>query len=99
LSISGISFALLAVLAIRWIFLGVPFPGFGTIVALMLGSMGLIFLFLGIMSEYIGMIFEEVRQRPHYVVADSHGLEDLQLPEFADSENGQQVVTVARRVS
>jgi glycosyltransferase involved in cell wall biosynthesis len=99
LSISGISFALLAVLAIRWIFLGVPFPGFGTIVALMLGSMGLIFLFLGIISEYIGMIFEEVRQRPHYVVADSHGLDEFQLPEFADRENGERVVTVARRVS
>jgi dolichol-phosphate mannosyltransferase len=65
----------------------------------MLGSMGLIFLFLGIMSEYIGMIFEEVRQRPHYVVADSHGLEELQLAELTDRANGERVVTVARRVS
>jgi dolichol-phosphate mannosyltransferase len=76
LSVSALSFVLLTVLAIRWLGFGVPFNGFGTIVALILGSIGLIFLFLGIMSEYIGMIFEEVRQRPHYVVAESAGFDD-----------------------
>jgi hypothetical protein len=76
LTVSGVSFALLAAFAIRWVGLGVPFNGFGTIVALILGMFGLLFLFLGIISEYIGMIFEEVRQRPPYVIAESAGLDD-----------------------
>jgi len=77
LTVSAVSFVLLAVLAIRWVGFGVPFPGFGTIVAIILGSFGMLFLFLGIMSEYIGMIFEEVRQRPHYVVSQVHGIDSV----------------------
>jgi dolichol-phosphate mannosyltransferase len=65
---SAMSFVTLAILMSRWLFLGVPFPGFGTIVALMLLCFGLLFLFLGIISEYVGIIFDEVRGRPHFVI-------------------------------
>ena len=65
---SAMSFVTLAILVGRWLFLGVPFPGFGTIVALMLLCFGLLFLFLGIISEYVGIIFDEVRGRPHFVI-------------------------------
>ena len=74
LSLSVISFIALAGLVIRWITLGVPFAGFGTIVALQLGLFGLLFLLLGILSEYVGMTFEEVRGRPMYVIDTQHGL-------------------------
>ena len=92
LTVSAISFTLLAVLAIRWIGLGVPFNGFGTIVALILGMFGLLFLFLGMISEYIGMIFEEVRQRPHYVIAEAIGLDE---PALAPLPGGNGRVLIA----
>lgn len=76
LTVAAFSFALLGVLAVRWIVLGVPFAGFGTIVALMLLMFGFLFLFLGIISEYVGMIFEEVRQRPHFVLSERLGFDE-----------------------
>lgn len=72
----ALSFFSLIGLIIRWVAFGVPFPGFGTIVALLLGLFGLLFLLLGVQSEYIGMIFEEVRGRPNYVVDARQGFPD-----------------------
>jgi len=36
---------------------------------------GLVFLFMGILSEYVGVIHEEIRQRPSFLVAESIGIE------------------------
>lgn len=74
-AISGFSFVLLLGFVVRWFLLGVPFSGFGTIVALMLLLFGLLFLLLGMVTEYIGLIFEEVRNRPLYVTTETYGLE------------------------
>jgi dolichol-phosphate mannosyltransferase len=43
-------------------------PGFTTLVVLLLFSNGLIFLYLGVLGEYIGQIFLEVKGRPSYLV-------------------------------
>ena len=74
LVICGISLAAIVVYAIRFWLNGVPFPGYGTIVTLMLLMFGLLFLFLGVISEYIGLIYEEVKHRPNYVVSRLEGL-------------------------
>jgi len=73
MALSGFSFVLLVGFAIRWFVGGVPFNGFGTILALMLLLFGLLFLLLGMQSEYIGLIFEEVRGRPMYVTREEYG--------------------------
>jgi dolichol-phosphate mannosyltransferase len=70
-----LSMGLLIGFVVRWFTRGVPFDGFGTIVALMLLLFAFVFVFLGVLSEYIGMIFEEVRRRPSYVVRAAHGLQ------------------------
>ena len=51
-----------------------PFPGFGSIIGTMLLMFGLLFLFLGVISEYVGLIYEEVKHRPNYVVSQRVGL-------------------------
>ena len=58
----------------RAVFWGVPFPGFGTIVAVMLLMFGLLSTMLGIVAEYVGLIYEEVKQRPNYVVRNTVGI-------------------------
>ena len=58
---------------ILFLFYGVPFPGFGTLVSLILLMFGVLFLILGILSEYIGMIYEEVKMRPNYVIEEIIG--------------------------
>lgn len=74
LAISTISLVALVVYAIRFVVGGVPFPGYGSIIGLMLLMFGLLFLFLGVISEYISLIYEEVKHRPNYVVSRREGL-------------------------
>lgn len=76
LMLSSLSFASIFVMALFWIAFGVPFHGFGTIMAVMVLMFGLVFFFLGLVSEYVGMIFEEVRQRPLYIERSRTGFEE-----------------------
>jgi glycosyltransferase involved in cell wall biosynthesis len=68
------SIVTLAVLTFDWLTRGVPFPGFGTIVALMVMLFGILFCLLGIVSIYIGLIYEEVKGRPNFVIRQTLGL-------------------------
>jgi dolichol-phosphate mannosyltransferase len=67
MALSALAFLGVIGIAIRAIFFGVPFAGFGTITALTLLLFGLLFLLLSILAEYIAMIFLETRGRPMYV--------------------------------
>jgi len=72
--LSLLSFLSIVPLAVLWIFAGVPFAGFGTLVSLFLLVLGFLSLMLGILSEYVGLIYEEVKSRPNYVVSRRIGL-------------------------
>ena len=74
LSISIFSFSSLIPLCILWLTHGVPFAGFGTLVSLAILIFGLISLMLGILSEYIGLIYEEVKSRPNFIVSEGINL-------------------------
>lgn len=67
----GSFLALIAMSAVSLI-AGVPFPGFGTIVALILFLFGILFCFLSIIGIYIGLIFEQVRRRPSFMIRNIH---------------------------
>jgi len=69
------SFVILAGVVVRAYFYGVPFDGFGTITGLMLMLFGFLFLLLGLVSEYVGMIYNETRRRPSFIVRATHGFE------------------------
>jgi dolichol-phosphate mannosyltransferase len=53
-------------------------PGFSTLVIILLFSNGLIFFYLGILGEYIGQTFMEVKARPAYIVQRTVNLESLE---------------------
>jgi polyisoprenyl-phosphate glycosyltransferase len=54
---------------------GFPFPlGNPTIVILVLFLGGIQLISIGILGEYIGRIYEEVRQRPRYIIERSEGI-------------------------
>jgi polyisoprenyl-phosphate glycosyltransferase len=76
LLLSFLSFAALGGIVIRALFFGVPFPGFGTLASLILLLFGMLFFVLGVVSEYIGMIFEDTRSRPGYIVSHTVGMTD-----------------------
>jgi dolichol-phosphate mannosyltransferase len=67
LLVLGSGLALIA-LMIYWLVSGVPFPGFGTIIATMVLIFGVLASLLSILGVYVGLIYEEVRGRPSFVV-------------------------------
>lgn len=73
LALTSCSFLALIGIGINSLVVGVPFPGFGTIVALLLFLFGVLFCLLSVIGIYIGLIFEQVRRRPAFVVRDIHG--------------------------
>ena len=74
LGLSFLSMVAIVGLTIFWIFEGVPFPGFGTIVALIILLFGILFLLLGVTGLYVGLIYEEVKGRPNFVVRSTVGI-------------------------
>ena len=65
--------ALFTFFTIRFLTVGVPFDGFGTLVALNLIGFSAVTLFLGIIGEYLGLTYEETKRRPNFIVRDFHG--------------------------
>jgi dolichol-phosphate mannosyltransferase len=58
---------------------GFPFPtGNPTIVILVSFLGGIQLLSLGIMGEYVGRIYEEVKLRPPYIVESTVGFDDAE---------------------
>jgi dolichol-phosphate mannosyltransferase len=62
------SFLILTVQIYRWITFGVPFDGFGTIIGIFLLFSSLLFGILSVLGQYIGLIFEETKSRPLYII-------------------------------
>ena len=58
-----------------WLTKGVPFPGFGSIVTLVLFIFGTLTLILGVLAEYIGLIYQEVKRRPNFVVQETRNIQ------------------------
>jgi dolichol-phosphate mannosyltransferase len=71
LAMSVFSIFSLFLLAIFWIVFGVPFAGFGSLVGVMVLGFSLIMFAIGILAQYLGLIYEEVKQRPLYLVTET----------------------------
>ena len=65
-----------AYIILEKLFLGQPIPGFATVAASVLFLSGVQLVSLGIIGEYVGRVFVEVKRRPSYLIArtvDSRG--------------------------
>ena len=58
-----------------YLMFGRAVPGFTTTILIMMGGFGIVFLMFGIMGMYIERIYDEVKQRPNYIVRDVVGFE------------------------
>jgi dolichol-phosphate mannosyltransferase len=81
ISLLGIAFSGMAFLfAVAYVALklaGFPFPvGNPTIVIAVAFFSGIQLFSLGVMGEYVGRIYNEVRGRPKYIVESRHGIDD-----------------------
>lgn len=57
----------------EYFFLGIGVPGYATIVVGMMFFSGIQLLSIGVLAEYVGRIYEEVKQRPSYLISQRAG--------------------------
>lgn len=87
LALIGLTFAMTALgyglfVVGEYFFLGIDVPGYATIVVGMMFFSGIQLLSIGVLAEYVGRIYEEVKQRPNYLVSQRQGQGlPLQLPD------------------
>ncbi len=62
------SIVLLVAMTALWFMFGVPFAGFGSIIATILLCFSITILILGVIAQYLGLIYEEVKRRPLYII-------------------------------
>ncbi|MFA6736124.1 MAG: glycosyltransferase, partial [Saccharofermentanales bacterium] len=72
LSVSGLVFALVVVI-LRLNNIVSMEPGWASLMVVCLFFFGFVLIMLGIIGEYIGRIFEEVKGRPLYIVSEKVG--------------------------
>jgi len=71
IALSALSFLTTVILAVCWVLLGVPFAGFGTLISVSLLAFGLLAFMVGLLAEYLGLVYEEVKGRPNFIVRDT----------------------------
>lgn len=77
----GMALASLAFLYLLWIVgsamtFGVQTPGYVTLLAAIVGLGGLNMIVVGVIGEYVGRIYYETKQRPHYLIKEAY-LDDV----------------------
>ena len=75
-SVLGLSLSLLSIfgltlLALFWLVFGVPFAGFGSLIGVVVLGFSLTMLCIGILAQYVGLIYEEVKRRPLYLITET----------------------------
>ena len=58
---------------LRTLILGVDVPGYSSLICIMLLMGGIQLIFLGVIGEYLGRIFTEVKNRPLYFIDEYEG--------------------------
>jgi glycosyltransferase involved in cell wall biosynthesis len=74
-AVSVIAFLYAALIILKTIVFGADVPGFPTIIISMMFFSGVQLIVLGIIGEYLGRVYEEVKARPLYLVAEEIGVD------------------------
>ncbi|WP_347330293.1 glycosyltransferase family 2 protein [Marinimicrobium locisalis] len=76
LTVSFFAFIYAVVVVINTLTTGVDVPGYASTMVVILFLGGIQLFFLGLLGEYVGRIYKEVKNRPIYLVASKWGFED-----------------------
>lgn len=81
IGVSILSIVFVIYLAIRRLVIGPEVQGVFTLFAILFFLIGLLLMSLGIIGEYIGRIYQEVRKRPRFVIREIVCAEDHKTPD------------------
>ena len=71
--IAFLSFIYMIYIILRTLILGVDVPGYSSLICIILLMGGIQLMFLGVIGEYLGRIFTEVKNRPLYFIDEYEG--------------------------
>ena len=91
LLVSSFAFLYAFVFLIKTLIRGVDTPGFPTLIISVMLLGGIQLISLGVIGEYLGRVYEEVKGRPLYIVSERIGLDDRREPDAPrkPAENGK----------
>ena len=72
LLISVLSFLYAALIVLRTVVFGVDLPGYASLIVAILFLGGIQLIGIGVLGEYIGRIYIDVKRRPHYFIRAVH---------------------------
>lgn len=84
MAVSGVAFLYILIRLIRTLFHGIDVPGYESLLVAVLFLGGLQLITLGIIGDYLGRVFAEVKGRPLYIVRSAHGF----VGQDEDGEDG-----------
>ncbi len=96
LTISLVAFIYAAFLILRTLILGIDVPGYASLMVALLFMGGMQLVTLGVIGEYIGRIYEEVKGRPLYLVRNCYGLPENSASTSQLSEGDREISVINR---
>ena len=78
-TISFISLLYALMLVVRTLIFGVDVPGYASLMVAILFLGGIQLITLGVLGEYLGRVYEEVKGRPLYLVREEYGFKPQEL--------------------
>lgn len=85
--IAFIAFIYMIYIIIKTAMLGVDVPGYSSLICVMLMMGGIQLIFLGIIGEYLGRVFTEVKNRPLYFIDEYAGPQEAVLEKEVETNN------------
>jgi glycosyltransferase involved in cell wall biosynthesis len=82
-AISSLAFVYIVMRLLRTALYGVDVPGYESIIVTVLFLGGIQLLTLGIIGDYLGRVFNEVKGRPLFIVRTAHGVDEQARAEAA----------------
>lgn len=73
MAVSGFAFVYILIRLIRTLFHGIDVPGYESLLVAVLFLGGIQLITLGIIGDYLGRVFAEVKGRPLFIVRSAHG--------------------------
>jgi len=71
---SFLSFLYGSFIILNSLIFGIDTPGYASLIVVILFMGGLQLIGIGVLGEYLGRIFMETKQRPSYIIKETHGI-------------------------